>query len=107
MIRGENQREKKSNSPSQKKIFQGKIVEIRHPIPGAKEVYLAGEFNDWDPRSLPMKKGKDGIWKAKTKLPLGRHEYKLIADQGWIEDLPEAERTENPFGTKNFIVRVE
>ena len=28
--------------------------------PEAREVFLTGEFNHWDVRSLPMKRGKDG-----------------------------------------------
>jgi len=107
MIRRKNQGEKKSGSQSQKTNSRGKVVEISHPLPGANEVYLAGEFNGWNPQSLPMKKGKDGIWKARTKLQPGRYEYKLMADEVWIEDLADTERTGNPFGTRNFIVRVE
>jgi 1,4-alpha-glucan branching enzyme len=52
---------------------------------------LAGEFNGWDPYSLPMKKGKGGIWKATTRLPPGRYEYKLMAGRVWVEDFPNAE----------------
>ena len=107
MIRRESQGEKKSSSRSQKANSHGKLEEICHLVPGAKEVYLAGEFNSWDPQSMPMKRGKDGIWKARTKPHPGRYEYKLMADEVWIEDLADTEKTGNPFGTKNFAVRGE
>ena len=90
-----------------KKHSLEKTVEIRLDAPEAESVYLAGEFNGWDPYSLPMKKGKDGIWKARTKLPPGRYEYKLITGQVWVEDLPDAETVMNPYGTQNFVIRVE
>ncbi len=47
-----------------------KTVEFTFCAPEAREVFLAGEFNNWDTQSLPMKKGKDGVWKAKIKLLL-------------------------------------
>ena len=108
MIRREKRGEKKTNPPRQeKRNSQDKPVEFRLEAPAAEAVYLAGEFNGWDPYSLPMKRDKDGIWKATTRLPPGRYEYKLMAGRVWVEDLPDAERAANPFGTQNFVIRVE
>jgi len=85
----------------------GKDVEISFCAPEATEVYVAGEFNRWDTRSLPMKKDKDGVWKAKVKLLPGRHEYKLFADGAWVEDIPGADSVPNAFGTPNFVISVQ
>ena len=82
-------------------------VEFSFYAPESKEVFLAGEFNSWDTQSLPMKKDKNGVWKTKVKLPPGRYEYKLFADNAWIEDLSGAELVSNPFGTQNFVMRVQ
>jgi 1,4-alpha-glucan branching enzyme len=82
-------------------------VEFTFYAPEAVEVHLAGEFNGWDTQSLPMKKGKDGVWRTQAKLPPGRYEYKLFADNTWIENLPQAEAIPNPFGTQNFVMMVE
>ena len=71
------------------------------------QVFLAGDFNNLDTRSLPMKKGKDGTWKAKIKLAPGRYEYKLFANNAWVEDLPSAELSSNSFGTQNFVTWVK
>lgn len=57
-------------------------------LPGkndAKEVYLAGSFNNWDPKSIPMKPVSDG-WETTVKLPPGKHFYKFIIDDTWITD---------------------
>lgn len=83
-----------------------KNVEFTYDAPYAMEVFLAGEFNGWDIRSLPLKKDKSGVWKTKIKLPPGRYEYKLFADNAWVEDLPGAELRPNRFGTQNFIIWV-
>ena len=83
-----------------------KTVEFTFCASEAREVFLAGEFNNWDTQSLPMKKGKDGVWKAKIKLSSGRHEYKFFADNVWVESLPGVEKSSNPFGTQNFVTWV-
>ncbi|MBK7097067.1 MAG: hypothetical protein IPH58_00185 [Sphingobacteriales bacterium] len=51
----------------------------------AKNVYLAGDFNQWDTHSLPMNKTKDG-WEIRVNLSLGKHLYKFIVDGNWILD---------------------
>jgi len=37
-------------------------VKFEYYNPDAKQVYLAGEFNEWSTTSLPMRKEKDGTW---------------------------------------------
>jgi len=94
---------KKENKTSQK---PEKNVKFTFQAPGAKDVYLTGEFNYWSTNSLPMKKEKEGIWKTEIKLPPGRYEYKYFADNTWVEDNPGAEPIPNPFGTQNFVISV-
>ncbi len=85
----------------------GKKVEFSLSAPEAKEVFLTGEFNHWDIRSMPMKRGKDGNWKVQASLLPGRYEYKFLADNRWVEDLPAGELTANSFGTWNLVLRVK
>ncbi len=82
-------------------------VEFSLSAPEAEEVFLAGEFNHWDIRSMPMKRGKDGNWKVQTSLPPGRYEYKFVVDNHWVEALRGEELAANSFGTQNLILRVE
>ena len=84
-----------------------KTVEFTFSAPDAKEVFLAGEFNGWDNQSLPMKRGKDGVWRTKINLAHGRYEYKFFVDNAWVESLPGVEQVSNPLGTRNFIVLVK
>ncbi len=39
--------------------------------PDAKQVFLTGDFNDWDPVSHPMKRQPDGAWTAQVPLNHG------------------------------------
>ena len=46
----------------------------------AKEVFIAGDFNDWDPRAHPMKPTPDGAWRAEIPLSHGHHHYLFLVD---------------------------
>ena len=82
-------------------------VEFKFFAPDAKDVYLIGEFNNWDIHSLPMNRENETDWKAKIELIPGRYEYKYFVDGAWIGDVPGAEKVPNPFGTQNLVIYVE
>jgi 1,4-alpha-glucan branching enzyme len=73
---------------------------------GAKKIFVAGTFNDWNTTSLPMKKGKDGAWKLTIKLPSGTYEYKYLVDGAWAEDVTGSDTVPNYVGTRNRIMNV-
>ncbi|MBN1993866.1 MAG: isoamylase early set domain-containing protein [Anaerolineae bacterium] len=62
-----------------KKFFKAKkTCKVTFQLPEgieAKEVGLAGEFNNWQPSVNPLKKMK-GVWKTTLELPQGR-EYQF------------------------------
>lgn len=47
---------------------------------GATEVFVAGTFNDWNPRASPMERWSDDDWEIDLKLPPGQYEYKFVID---------------------------
>lgn len=51
----------------------------------AREVNLAGSFNEWNPRELSMNKDNSG-WFLPYVLAKGMYEYKFIVDGQWIQD---------------------
>ncbi|MDF1551374.1 MAG: hypothetical protein P1P88_26365, partial [Bacteroidales bacterium] len=51
----------------------------------AKEVFIAGSFNFWDPKNNPLIKQKDG-WMGELEMSLGSHSYKFVVDDRWILD---------------------
>lgn len=85
----------------------GQEVEFTFFAPEAKNVFLAGTFNDWNTRSIPMKKSRDGYWRASIKLPSGWHEYKYFMDGAWAQDISGAEKVPNNFGTYNNVIGIE
>ena len=60
--------------------------EMRKPVnfyfskPNAKSVNLVGDFNDWNPGSLPMERRVDGWWFIQVPLTHGHHPYVFLVD---------------------------
>ena len=81
-------------------------VEFTFRAPGARKVWIAGNFNDWNANSMPMKKERDGAWRIKLKLAPGKYEYKYFVDGVWASDQSCAELIPNPFGTNNCVMSV-
>ena len=54
--------------------------------PQAKHVYLAGEFNQWRQRDLPMLRREGGYWTARVRLPAGEFRFRYCADGEWFAD---------------------
>lgn len=79
-------------------------TEFQFEAPQAISVAVAGTSNDWDAKKTRMKKGKDGQWRAKVALPLGRHEYRFVVDGQWISDPNAGESVPNPHGGDNSVV---
>jgi len=73
----------------------------------AQSVYLAGDFNDWEPTAGKMNKGKSGRYQLKMKLSPGEYQYKFIVDGIWFNDPREEKQVINPYGTMNSVVRVK
>ena len=69
------------------------------------EVYLAGDFNEWNPRSHRMNR-REGFFQRRLKLSPGAHEYKFIVDGEWRTDPAAAEQRPNNFGSMNSVIRV-
>ncbi|GIW22732.1 MAG: hypothetical protein KatS3mg068_1739 [Candidatus Sericytochromatia bacterium] len=69
-----------------------------------KNVYIAGDFNNWLHNDLKMFLDNN-IWKMYIKLKPGKYQYKFIVDNNWILD-PKAEITYTPNGNINSVINV-
>ena len=45
----------------------------REWAPGARELYLIGDFNNWDRTATPMQRNRDGVWKVKLPADALHH----------------------------------
>jgi len=82
-------------------------VEFTFNVPKAKKVCIAGNFNDWNMNSMPMKISADGTWKTKLMLSPGKYEYKFVVDGKWVQDMSSTETAPNSFGTYNNVICVK
>lgn len=76
---------------------------------GAKEVWLAGDFNSWSSVDTPMKKQKDGSFSVTVKLATGReYQYRYLLDgKRWENDWAADKYVPAPFSnTDNSVVIV-
>ncbi len=72
----------------------------------ANEVFLMGDFNNWNPETHPMKKDGSGTWGRMVLLPPGRYEYKFLVDGKWTLDPHNRNKIANCFGTYNSVLDV-
>lgn len=69
----------------------------------AKEVFLAGDFNQWTPAPMALVNDE---FRLSLHLAPGRYEYKFVVDGQWCNDTAAAESAPNAFGTTNSMVQV-
>ena len=88
------------------KIGKKRVTFTVH-APHAREVAMAGTFNDWDPLTRPLKREADGNWKVTFYLAPGKYEYRFIVDGIWTDDPCCTTRCWNQYGGENCILVVE
>jgi hypothetical protein len=87
---------------------KGKKVGFQVNVEPGSEVFIAGTFNNWDPRKHRMNDDSgSGHCKATIVLPPGRHEYKYIANGEWRADPDCPESVPNDQGSLNNVIVVD
>lgn len=86
-----------------------KRVEVTFSLdrPGAQEVYLCGDFNQWSATSLRMiRHGASDYWEKRLTLAPGRYQYKFVVDREWVHDPEASENVRNQHGSLNSVMEV-
>ena len=71
----------------------------------ARNVYLAGSFNNWKPQELLMNRVAGG-WELPLYLADGTYTYRFIADGKWFADPANPEKFPNEFNDFNSVYRI-
>jgi 1,4-alpha-glucan branching enzyme len=89
----------------------GRSCRVTFSLPldiGAEKISLVGDFNDWDPETHPLKRGKNGSFKTTVSLKPGstyRFRY-LLDSQKWEND-PQADGyAPNPYGGDDSLLEI-
>ena len=96
-----------AKKPAAKKAVAKNVTFTVHADKG-KAVYVAGEFNKWNPTAKKMAyKAKNGIYTATVKLAAGTYQYKFVIDGTWCADPENANAVANDQGTFNSVITVK
>ena len=74
--------------------------------PAAKQVFVAGSFNNWQPEQTPLVAAGNGRWTGDLKVAPGLYEYLFVVDGQWLPDPKATQSVENPFGGRNSVLKV-
>jgi len=83
--------------------------EVRFSLNGTdfNEVYLVGEFNNWQKNNrYRLKKTALDAWRISLPLAKGKYNYKFIVDNRWVNDPNNTMEENDSFGGKNSVVTV-
>lgn len=97
------------HSPSPVAVASTETAYVRFVLyaPTAKQVAVAGTFNQWDPQAAPLARvDGNGVWTVTLPLPIGQHQYAFVIDgRQWIPD-PAAPAVDDGFGRRNSVLAV-
>ncbi len=90
-----------------KTVAPSKRVTFQITANPKSEVFLAGTFNNWDPKRHQMKDIRDtGKYSITLLLAKGNYEYKFVINGNWVVD-PECQNwVRNSLGTLNNVITV-
>jgi len=82
------------------------LVHFEYTDPAARNVCIAGSFNDWHPSVSEMLNMGSDKWVKDLELAPGTYEYRFVVDGNWVTDTRCAHTVENPFGESNSLMIV-
>ena len=99
---------KKAPKAAAKKAAEPQLKAVTFTVHAekGKSVYVAGDFNNWEPTAKKMA-FKAGVYSATVKLAPGDHQYKFIIDGTWCADPENANAVANDQGTFNSVITVK
>jgi len=92
-----------TKSNKKPKATEVRKTEFSLSVPQAQSVSIAGDFNQWNPSSHPLKMDDKGIWRMSLPLNPGQYEYRFFVDGEWQNDPNGSSSVENLLGTSNSL----
>lgn len=91
-----------------KPVCKVKFVAPDPLVEMSRKIYLAGEFNDWDFMTTPLRKQKDGSYATTLDLDTGQeYEYRFVLDgERWENDYDADKYVSSNMGVENSVVVV-
>ena len=78
-------------------------IRFVYVAPGAANVSVVGDFNQWNPTAMPLRRLSDGTWIVDVPLGPGRYAYAFVVDGKIVVD-PAAPRADGEFGANSILM---
>ncbi len=88
------------------KLKNGKVKFIS-PTPDAHNVFLVGDFNQWNERSHRLRRTGSKRYELEMEIPPGRYRFKYLIDGVWWNDPDAEEYAPNPWGSEDSVISVD
>ena len=99
--------EKRMNEILKETLPKLNKITLTVKAPNAKEVYLAGEFNNWKLDDNSRMEQNNGSWSKSINLNSGKYRYRFVIDGNWSEDPGNPLKQVNPYGTMDSLLEVK
>lgn len=91
--------------PEATELAGDKSVVFTFKSSNAKNVQLAGDFNDWVPdKGVTTRQGPNGTWEKIARLGPGVYQYRYFVDGEWHADPSNPRRVAGPAGGVNSVL---
>lgn len=106
ILQEDRQQAEHEDSALKPKTADGGVV-FRYKNPSACTVLVAGDFNDWSPDEIVMKKkSSEGIWETAVSLDPGTYQYRFVVDGKWIPDPNNPIKADDNLGGVNSVISI-
>jgi 1,4-alpha-glucan branching enzyme len=90
-----------------KKMVRRKRIKFSVLAEPRSKVYVAGEFNNWDPSKKQLKdKTGNGDFEGSMLLEPGKYEYKFVVNNHWTIDPRCSDWKSNGYGSINSLLDI-
>lgn len=89
------------------KLKKADEIVLSVSAPNAKDVYLAGDFNNWKLDEKSRMISDNGIWKKNLNLESGKYRYRFVVDGIWLDDRNNPKKEVNPYGETDSLIEVD
>lgn len=98
----------RSSAPAVADAISRPRVRFTLDAPNATRVSIVGDFNGWNPTSLPLRRSSDGrTWEVEVPLAPGRYAYSFMVDGALAPDPTAPRGSDDDFGTPNSVLMVK
>lgn len=71
----------------------------------ADRIAVCGDFNEWSRTAMPLKQGRDGVWRASIDLAANQlFEFRYFIDGNWHTDYHADGSRPNDYGSDNSVI---